>query len=810
MISDLKYAFRTLSKAPVFTLIAVATLALGIGANSAIFSVVDTVLLRPLPFPKSDELVMIWSNNLKSEPDGRYTSSFPNFHDYRGQSRSFTGMAAYTGAGAVLTSGGEAKELAGVAVDGDFFDVLGVKPILGRGFDSEEAKVGSPLVVVLNYETWQSAFGGNPAIIGQQVMFSSRSYTVLGVLPRGWKFPVDAERSEYITALQPITPQEVPRRGSSFLKVIARLKPGVAPKQAEAEMAPIAARLAEQYPDYNADRGIRIVPMLQDVVGNVRPALMILLGAVALVLLIACANVANLLLARAAARSREIGIRTALGASRARVVRQLLAESFLLALLGGAGGLLLAGWGVDVLSALGPRNVPRLSEIHINVSVCMFTFGLAVLSTIAFGLVPALQVSRSDVSQSLQQGSKGSTGGLHGTRLRAFLVVSQVSLSLLLLAGAGLLIKSFFNLRATNPGFEPTRLLTLDQVIPRARYPEPDQWRRFYDQLLPKLAALPGVENAGGANPLPFGGNDSSSSFTIAGQPPVAPGNHADASDLTVVPGYFRTMKVPLRSGREFDQRDNETAAKVVMVNETFVRRYLPTVNPIGQRILLDQTDASADPIPLELVGVVADTKQNELSTPSLPEFYRPLAQNPVRRLWLVVRTATEGLGGMEMAIARAIHEIDPKIYVGRVEPMQTLLGQQLARPKFNMMLLGVFAAVAMVLAAIGIYGVIAYSVAQRTREIGIRMALGAQRGAMLSMVLRQSLSVVAIGITIGLLAAFGATRLLASLLYGVGANDVLTYASVVSLLGAAAFLASYIPARRAMKVDPMVALRYE
>ncbi len=809
MIADLKYALRTLIKAPAFTLIAVLTLALGIGANSAIFSVVDTVLLRPLPFPKSDQLVKIWSNNLKDEPNGRYTSSFPNFHDYREQSRSFTGMAAYTGAGAVLSSDGTAKELSGVAVDGDFFEALGIKPMLGRGFTPEELKVGGPSVVVFTHATWQKAFGGNRRIIGQQVMFSGRSTTVVGVMPPGWKFPVDQDQVEYVTPLQPLVAQEVPRRGSSFLKLVARLKPDVTAKQAEAEMAPIAARLAEQYPDYNMNRGIRVVPLLEDVVGNVRPALLILLGAVALVLLIACANVANLLLARAAARSREIGIRTALGASRARIVRQLLAESFLLALLGGAGGLLLAWWGVDVLGALGPRNVPRLGEIQINASVGVFTFALAVLSTIAFGLVPALQVSRSNVSETLQQGSKGSTGGLHGTRVRAFLVISQVSLSLLLLAGAGLLIKSFFNLRATSPGFDPTRLLTLDQVLPRARYPEPDQWRRFYEQLIPKLAGLPGVESVSAANPLPFGGNDSGTSFTIAGQPAIAPGNHPDASDLTIAPGYFRTMKVPLRSGRDFDARDNEKAAKVAMVNETFVRRYLPNVNPIGQRILLDRPDGSA-PLPLEIIGVVADTKQNELGAPSLPEFYRPFMQNPERRLWFVVRSATEGVGGIQTAIARAIHQIDPEVFVGEVTPMQNLLGEQLARPKFNMTLLGVFAAVAMILAAIGIYGVIAYSVAQRTREIGIRMALGAQRADMLTMILRQSLTVVAIGMAVGLLAALGATRLLASLLYGVGANDVLTYAAVVFLLGGAALLASYIPARRAMKVDPMIALRYE
>ncbi|HEV3410750.1 MAG TPA: ABC transporter permease [Chthoniobacterales bacterium] len=808
MIADLKYALRMLLKTPAFTLIAVVTLALGIGANSAIFSVVDTVLLRPLPFPNADRIVAIWGNS-KSEPDGRYTDSFPDFFDYRAQSQSFSHMAAYSGAGTVLGTGASAQELDGVAVDGDFFDVLGVKPMLGRAFTAEEAKVGAPNIIVFGHGVWQRAFGSDPKIVGQQVSLAGRSYTVLGIMPPGFKYPVDAESSEFVMPLQPLTPTEVPRRGSHFLRLIGRLKPGVTAQQAQAEMEPIAARLAQQYPDTNLERGVVIVPLLEDIVGDVRPALLVLLGAVALVLLIACANVANLLLARAAARSREIGIRTALGASRARIVRQLLAESFVLALLGGAGGLLLAGWGVDVLSALGPRNVPRLGEVGINLGVGAFTFGLAVLSTVVFGLVPALQISRSNVSESLQQGSKGSTGGLHGTRVRGFLVVSQVSLSLLLLAGAGLLIKSFFNLRATNPGFDPARLLVLDHVLARIKYPEPDQQRRFYEQMMPRLAALPGVESIGGANPLPFSGNDSASSFRMEHEPDRGPGTHPDASHLTVTPGYFRTMKVPLRSGRDFDVRDNETAPRVAMVNETFVRRFIPNMNPIGQHILLDRP-APEPPLPLQIIGVVGDTKQTELGAPSRPEFYQPFAQNPNRRVWLVFRTATAVVSGMQTAIARAIHEMDPEMFVGNVQPMETLLGRQLAQPKFNMMLLGVFAAVAMVLAAIGIYGVIAYSVTQRTREIGIRMALGAQRTQMLGMVLRQSLTVVAIGIGIGLLAAFGATRLLASLLYGVGANDVLTYASVVFLLGAAALLASYIPARRAMKVDPMIALRYE
>jgi putative ABC transport system permease protein len=806
-MNDIRFAFRKLIKSPGFTFVAIITLALGIGVNSAIFSVVDTVLLRPLAFPKPDRLAMIWGTDV-TQPNSQETDSFPDFYDYRAQSKSFSAMAGFSRAGTVLNGVGEAQELRGVAVNGDFFEVMGMQPLLGRGFSASEAKLGQPNVIVISYGLWQRAFGKNPKVVGQQLNFTGRKYTVLGVMPKGWKFPVEAETSDFIEPLEPLVAAQVPERGSHFVHLIGRLKPGVSADQATAEMKPIGARLAREYPDTNTNRSVFVRPLLDDIVGDVRPALLILLGAVALVLLIACANVANLLLARAAARSREIGIRAALGASRLLIVRQLLAESFLLALLGGAAGLVLAWWVVDLLGTFGPQDVPRLDDVRVNLGVCASTFGLTILSTLLFGLVPALQVSRPNVNESLQQGTKGSTGGLHGSRTRALLVVSQVALSLLLLAGAGLLIKSFFNLRATNPGFDPARLLVLDQFVPRNKYPEPAQQRRFYTQLMPKLAALPGVESVGGANPAPFSGNDNDESFTIAGQPPIALGNHPDASYLIVLPGYFGTMKIPLRDGRVFDQRDNENAQHVVMINETFARRFLPNENPIGQHVLLDLSGGKTDP--MEIVGVVADSKQGDLSAPAAPEMYRPFAQAPERRVWIVLRTANANLSGIDAAVRRVIHQQDPDVFVSTLDPMEKLIGKGLAQPRFNMVLLAVFAGVALALAAVGIYGVIAYSVSQRTREIGIRMALGAQRADMLRMVLRQSLSVVVVGLVIGLAAAFAATRLLASLLYGVGANDLLTYASVLFLLGGTALFASYIPARRAMKVDPMEALRYE
>ncbi len=807
MMTDFKYALRMLLKAPAFTIIAVLTLALGIGANSAIFSVVDAVLLRPLPFPHPDQLVMLWGAPPR-EPQAKMTGSFPDFYDFRAQSQSFTAMAAYSRAGAILSGAGETQELHGLAANGDIFRVMDVQPMIGRGFTAEEAKLGQPDVAVLSYGLWQRAFASNPKVLGQQASFSDRKLTIIGVMPPGWKFPVDAESSDYIMPLEPLVAKNVTQRGATFLRFIGRLKPDVSLAQAEAELKPIAKRLEQQFPDTNTDRGVRVLPLLEDLVGDVRPALLVLLGAVALVLLIACANVANLLLARAAVRSREIGIRAALGASRSRIVRQLLCESLLLALLGGAGGLLLAWWGVDVLRAFGPRNVPRLSQLHVNATVGVFTFALAISSTLIFGLIPALQLARENLNAALQQGAKGTSGGQHGARLRAFLVVSQVSLSLLLLAGAGLLIKSFFNLSRTNPGFSSERVLVLDQVVPRSRYSEEPAQRRFYNDVLAKLAALPGVEAVGAAMPLPMSGQDNYSSFTIAGQPPIAPGNHPGASHVVLSPGYLRAMQIGLRAGRDFEPRDNENAASVAMVNETFARRFLSPGNPVGQRILLDQDEG--EPAALEIVGVVADTKQDNLGSEIAPEFYQPFAQAPRREVWLALRTANESLAGLQASVRRIVQEEDPQVFVGDLQPMRTLIRKVLAQPRFNMMLLAIFAGVALLLAAIGIYGVIAYSVSQRTREIGIRMALGAQRGDMLTMILRQSLTVVAVGLAIGILAAFAGTRLLASLLYGVGANDLFTYATVVFLLGLAALFASYIPARRAMKVDPMVALRYE
>ncbi len=599
------------------------------------------------------------------------------------------------------------------------------------------------------------------------------------------------------------------RRGAHFLPVVGRLKPGVDLRTATADLQTIAAQLAQQYPDTDAGRTERAVPLQSDLVGDVRPALLVLVAAVALVLLIACANVANLFLARAATREREIAIRTALGASRFQIVRQLLLETSLLALFGGAAGLLLAWWSIDALVAMGPTDLPRLNEIRVDGVVIAFTFGTAFLTSLIFGLIPALQASRPQVDQTLREASRGSTGGVRSHRLRFAFVVSQFALSLVLLVGAGLLIRSFAELRAVEPGFEARGVVTFWQALPKAHYGEVDQQTQFFDRLLAKLTSLPGIENAGMVSPLPFSGNDQGRTFTIVGQPAPAQGMEPSASLLTTDGAYFRTMRIPLKKGRTFDARDRKDSTPVVMINETFAQKYFPNENPIGQRLDIGGRVAEGKPA-CEIVGVVGTAKHGSLAEADAPEFYLPFAQNPDRFMDLVVRTSQPAPTGLETLLRRAVHELDAQQFVPVITPLSQLVSQTLAQSRFNTGLLAVFAAVAIILAAVGIYGVIAYTVAQRTREIGIRMALGAQRQQMLTMILRQGLTMAAIGIGVGLLGAFAATRLLRALLFGVGTTDLITYGAVIFLLGAAALLAGLLPARRAMKVDPVIALRYE
>jgi len=813
MITDLRYALRMLIKSPGFTIVAVLTLALGIGANSAIFSVIDTVLLRSLPFPKPDRLTMIWASSLQHADNDRQVHSYPDYLDLRAQNHTFAAMAAYTGASAIWGTGEDSEDVAGVAVTSDIFEVLGTRPLLGRGFSRDDEKPDAARVVVIGYSFWQRHFDGDPNIIGKQAIMAGKVHTITGVMPRGWKFPIQRENIDYVAPLLPMfsssTPNYIMRRGAHFLAVVGRLKPSVDLQTATADLQTIAAQLAKQYPDTDAGRTERAVALQADVVGDVRPALLVLTSAVALVLLIACANVANLFLARAATREREIAIRTALGANRFQIVRQLLIETSLLVLLGGAAGLLLAWWSTDALVALGPADVPRLDEIRVDGTVIAFTFGIAVLTVLIFGLLPALQASRPQVEQSLKDASRGSTGGVRSHRLRFAFVVSQFALSVMLLVGAGLLIRSFAELRAVQPGFDARGVVTFWQALPKARYGEVDQQTQFFDKLLPKLTSLPGIECAGMVSPLPFSGNDQGRTFTIVGRPAPAQGMEASASLLTTDGPYFRTMHIPLKNGRLFDARDRKDSMPVVMINETFAQKYFFHENPLGQRLNVESGGAEGKP-PREIVGIVGTAKHQSLAETDTPEFYLPFAQNPDRYMDLVVRTSQPAPTGLETMIRRAVRELDAQQFVPTITPLSQLVSQTLAQSRFNTGLLAAFAVVAIILAAVGIYGVIAYNVAQRTKEIGIRMALGAQRQQMLAMILRQSLTMAAIGIGVGLLGAFAATRLLSALLFGVGTTDLITYGAVILLLGAAALLAGFLPARRAMKVDPVIALRYE
>jgi len=812
-MNDFRYALRQLIKSPGFTLVAIVTLALGIGANSAIFSVIDTVLLRSLPFPNPDRLAMIWASSPQHPGENRQVHSYPDYLDFRAQNHTFAAMAAYTTASTIWGTGENSEDVPGLAATSDIFAVLGTQPLLGRGFSSDDDKPEAAKVVVISYSFWQRRFAGDPKIIGQQVTVAGKAYTVTGVMPRGWKFPIQKDNVDYIAPLLPMfsgqTPDYMMRRGAHFLPVVGRLKPGVDLRTATADVQTIAAQLATQYPDTNAGRTERAVPLQADLVGDVRPALLVLVAAVALVLLIACANVANLFLARAAGREREIAIRTALGASRFQIVRQLLIETSLLALLGGAAGLFLAWWSADALVAMGPADIPRLDEIRVNGTVIAFTFVIAFLTSLIFGLIPALQASRPQVEQSLREASRGSTSGVRSHRLRFAFVVSQFALSLILLVGAGLLIRSFAELSSVRPGFEARGVVTFWQALPKARYGEPDQQTQFFDKLLTKLTSLPGIEAAGMVSPLPFSGNDQGRTFTVIGKPAPAPGMEPSASLLTTDGAYFHTLRIPLKKGRMFEARDRKDSTPVVIINETFAQKYFPNESPLGQRLDIGGRVAEGKPA-CEIVGVVGTVKHGSLAEDNTPEFYLPFAQNPDRYMDLAVRTSQPAPSGLETMIRRAVHEIDAQQFVPVIKPLSEMVSQTLSQSRFNTGLLAVFAAVAIILAAVGIYGVIAYNVAQRTREIGIRMALGAQRRAMLAMILRQCLTMAAIGIAVGLIGAFAATRLLSALLFGIAATDVATYVSVILLLAAAAFVAGLFPARRAMKVDPVVALHYE
>jgi putative ABC transport system permease protein len=809
-IQDLRYSFRTLRKTPVFTAVAVAALALGIGANSAIFSVVNAVLLRPLPFDHPERLLSVESRNEKVGGVG-VEQSYPNFLDLRAQCQSCEGMAAYSGATTFVMNPGEDPErVRGVEASADLLPMLGVKPALGRVFNAEEDQPGASRVIVLSYGFWQRSFGGNPKIVGQGIpLGGSTPTTVVGVLPKGFKFPVEWQQTDFWMPLAPsMSPADKDGRGNVWLDLLAKTKPGVTTRQAQAEIDTISRRLQAQYPATNTALGFFVKPLKENLVGDLRTALFVLLGAVGCVLLIACANVANLLLARAAGRSKEMSIRTALGASRARIMRQLLTESLILALLGGGLGLLLAMWGVDLLAAAAPADIPRVAEIGLDARVVLFTLFVTLATGFVFGLAPALQASKADVNEALKEGGRGTGEGGGRRLLRGALVVAEVALSLVLLVGAGLLVQSFKRLLDVTPGFDSKNLVTMDVVPRRVHYPEEAQRIQFFKDFIEQASRQPGVRGVAVVDPLPLNGNFEALDFQIEGRAPFALGEQNNADRRIVNGDYFRVLGIPLREGRAFDERDRKEAPQVIIVNDTFARRFLPGEDALGKRLVFG--GGLAGGTAREIVGVVGDVRHAGLDEPTTPEFYMPFTQVMTNRLTVVARSASDDTSSIAGALRGVIRQSDKDSPVYNVRTMDELLAASVAKRRFNMILLGGFASVALLLAALGIYGVISYTVMQRTHEIGIRMALGASRGDVLKMIVGQGMKLTLLGVGIGLVGSFLVTRAMSTLLFGVSATDPLTFGGVALLLAGVAFVSCLLPARRATKVDPMIALRYE
>ncbi len=798
---DLRYGARMLVKQLGFTLIAVITLALGIGANTAIFSVVNTVLLRPLPFKEPDRLVTIRETKLPQFPE--FSVSPGNFLDWKQQNTVFERLVAYTGTPFNLVGAGDPEQLRGMKVTDGFFAMLGAQPLLGRDFLPEEDQPGRNNVVILSHGLWQRRFAGEAKILNQTLTLSGQKLTVIGVMPATFRFGVS---DLSLWTPMAFTAQDAQNHGGHFLSVLGQLKPGVTLEQARTEMIVIAGRLAVQYPGPNTGWNVKLMPLLEFTVRSIKPALLILLGAVAFVLLIACANVANLLLARAAGRQKEIAIRTALGAGRGRIIRQLLTESVLLSAVGGAVGLLLAKWGMDLLLKLAPQDLPRMSGVSLDGRALAFTAAITLLTGVIFGLVPALQSSKPNLNETMKDAGRGSTEGGRRQLVRNTLVVLEVASALVLLVGAGLLIKSFWQLQKVDPGFNPDNGLTVSLTLPRTKYPEETQQVAFFEQLLEKVSALPGVQAAGAGNSLPLG-NDIVQSFAVQGRPPLPPGAIQTTNLYPVSADYFKAMGIPLLRGRLFTERDTKDAPRVAVINETMAKKMFPDEDPIGKRLTFD-TGAS-NPDWDEIVGIVGDVMQYGLDQATPMQTYEPHTQQPQSSMTLVVRTAGDPTE-QTAAIRNAVLQLDKEQPIFNIRTLDQRLSTSIAQQQFSMLLLGVFAAVALVLAAVGIYGVLSYAVTQRTHEIGIRMALGAGQRDVLKLVVRHGMLLTLLGVVAGLAAAFALTRLMTTLLFGVSATDPLTFSLIALLLIMVALLACWIPARRATKVDPMIALRCE
>ena len=807
---DVRYGIRMLLKAPSVSIVATIALALGIGANTAIFSVVNGVLLRPLPFANSEQLMMVYESN-PARGQTRGSVSYPNFADMRDQNRVFERLASYHSNDFIMTGRGESARLQGAVVNADLFPLLGATPALGRTFLSSEDEPGdSGRVVLLSQRLFQQRFNSDPKVVGQSLTLDAKNYTIVGVMPEAFQFPIQNDPVELWTSVavdregkDPVTVQ----RGAHYINVIGRLKPGVSKEQAQAEMAAIMVRLEGQYPDSNLHRGATVQPTLEALVGDIRPALLILLGAVGCVLLIACANVANLLLARAMTRHKEMAIRTALGASRLRVVRQLLTESVILSLTGGLLGLVLAAWWSDLLLTLGKQNIPRALQVGLDWRVLAFTLVVSVLTGITFGLVPAIHSSKTELTESLKEGSRGSSEGARRNGIRGMLVVSELAIAVILLVGAGLLIQSLWRLGNVKPGFNSENVLTLVVGIPDVKYPAAKQ-AQFYQDLAGRIQALPGVSSASSVIPLPLNGDRFGISFEIDGRP-VPKGEEPAADFFAIGNDYFKTMEIPLIKGRTFTDRDDAKAPGVVIVNQSFAQKFFPNEDAIGKRIKPGISTTDEDTVMREIIGVVADVRNRNLSSELRPGYFVPQTQVPFNQMTMVVKTNTDPHTFVN-TVQNEVHLMDAELPVFNVKTMDEYISASVSAPRFNATLLMIFASVALILTIVGLYGVMSYSVAQRTNEIGIRMALGAQTSDVLRLIVSQGFKLVLIGLAIGLVGAFAVTRVISSLLFGVTTKDPITFATVALLLALVALLACYIPARRATRLDPLRALRYE
>jgi predicted permease len=804
---DLRYGARMLRRNPGFTLVAVITLALGIGANSAIFSVVDAVLLRPLPYKEPDRLMALWAKNDTSGLTQR-PLSYPNFVDWREQNQVFEYLAAVRQESFSLTDGAEPERVNGIRVTTDILPLLGVRPLRGRDFLPEEARPEKAQVALISYGLWQRRYVSDPGVIGQAMTLDNKSYTIIGVLPDWMKhpgLPIPATGAEVWIPFVPLPNEQ--NRSFANIRVVARMKPGVTLSQVKADMQGVAERLEQQYPNDNTNLRVEMKSLHEELTGRVRLALLILLGAVAVVLLIACVNVANLLLARASGRKKETAIRSALGATRWRLIRQSLTECLLLSLAGGLAGLLLAHTCVNWLTKMNAGNLPRTDGIGINWQVLFFTLGVSVLTGIVFGLVPALQSSRLNLTEALKDGQKGVGGGVNNRRWLGGLVVTEVALALVLLTGAGLLIRSFHHVSETDPGFNPERLLTLSVPLPLTGYETQQKQALFYERTLEKINALPGVESVACVSRLPLVGM-ATVTFTAQGNP-ATPGTEPNADYRTISPSYFRTAAVPLLAGREFTEQDRDGASDALIVNEELARLYFPGGDAVGKRLqlALERTRFR------EIVGVVGNAKLAGLDAKVDPAIYVPFQQNTwphaLRNSSLVVRTTVEP-HSLTQAIRGELHSIDLSLPVTQVRTMGEIIHDSMAQRRFSMSLLLVFAAVAALLSAIGIYGVMSYGVTQRSHELGVRVALGAGRADILRMVIGGGAKLTLLGVLIGTAGAVAVTRLMSGLLYEVSATDPLTLGAVALLLAGVSLLACYVPARRAMRVDPIVALRFE